>query len=139
MAKSLFPNDALKTVPDKLKAVAVQGFGRFGPFGPRGWTDSTIRFDWKQDRGALVWLPWVAIGFVLALLRGRNQFRTGQPPASWAIVVEAGLALLIVTAFIPLAWDRYFLSIQPGSAAPWPRSRSSKSMTGFDRGSIENL
>jgi Dolichyl-phosphate-mannose-protein mannosyltransferase len=116
LAKSLFPNDALKTVPDKLKAVAVQGFGRFGPFGPRGWTDSTIRFDWKQDWGALVWLPWVAIGFVLAILRGRSQFRTGQPPTAWAIVVQASLALAVVTAFIPLAWDRYFLSIQPGSA-----------------------
>ena len=23
---------------------------------------------------------------------------------------------MVVTAFIPLAWDRYFLSIQPGSS-----------------------
>jgi hypothetical protein len=26
------------------------------------------------------------------------------------------VALGVVTAFIPLAWDRYFLSIQPGLA-----------------------
>ena len=115
-AKSMFPEDALRTPLDKVKAVVVQGFGRFGPLGPRGRTDSTIRFDWKQDRGALLWLPWVAIGFVLAILRGRSQLRTGQPPAAWAIVVQAGVAWLVVTAFIPLAWDRYFLSIQPGFA-----------------------
>ena len=69
-AKSSFPNDALTTPLDKIKAVAVQGFGRFGPFGPRGWTDSTIRFDWEQDRGRLVWLPWVVLGLVAACRRG---------------------------------------------------------------------
>ena len=115
-AKSIFPDDALVSPLDKLKVLVVQGFGRFGPFGPRGRTDSTIRYDWRQDRGSLIWLPWVGLGFVLALLRGRHQFRDGEPATSWAIVVQASVALLIVTSFIPLAWDRYFLSIQPGSA-----------------------
>ena len=116
IAKSSFPDDALNNPIEKVEAVAVQGFGRFGPIGPRGRTDSTIRYDWAQDRGALIWLPWVVVGFLAACGRGRVQLRKGDPPAAWAVAVQAGLASLVVTAFIPLAWDRYFLSIQPGFA-----------------------
>ena len=116
LAMSQFPADALRTPLEKVEAVAVQGFGRFGPLGPRGRTDSTVRFDARQDRGAWAWLPWVVAGFVCSLARGRDQLRRGEPPAAWAIALQAGVALAVVTAFIPLAWDRYFLSIQPGSA-----------------------
>jgi hypothetical protein len=115
-AKQIFPNDALRGPFEKIKAVAVQGFGRFGPFGPRGWTDSTRRFDRKQDSGGLVWLPWVMAGFVASLAIGRRQYRRVEPPTAWAIALQAVIALATVTSFIPLAWDRYFLSIQPGSA-----------------------
>jgi hypothetical protein len=115
-ARSMFPADALSTPIEKTGAVVVQGFGRFGHFGTRGWTDSTIRFDWEQDRGALIWLPWVALGLGFALARGRAQLQAGQPPTAWAVAIQAGVALVVVTAFIPLAWDRYFLSIQPGFA-----------------------
>ena len=69
-----------------------------------------------QDRGAILWLPWVALGLVAAIARGRSQLRAGEPPAAWAIAAQSLVALLVVTSFIPLAWDRYFLSIQPGSA-----------------------
>jgi hypothetical protein len=55
-------------------------------------------------------------GLVAAFTRGFRQFRVGDPPAAWAVVLQAGVATLVVTAFIPLAWDRYFLSIQPGFA-----------------------
>jgi len=115
-ARSIFPADALKGARQKVEAVAVQGFGRFGPFGPRGRTDSTIRFDSRQDWGAWAWLPWVAAGFAVAIARGRSQLRAGRPPTAWAIAAQATVALATVTVFIPLAWDRYFLSIQPGSA-----------------------
>jgi 4-amino-4-deoxy-L-arabinose transferase-like glycosyltransferase len=115
-AQSIFPKDALGTPLEKGEAVIVQGFGRFGPFGPRGWTDSTIRYDWKQDRGALIWLPIVCLGGLAAWKSGLRQYRVGEPPTAWAIVTQALVALVIVTAFIPLAWDRYFLSIQPGFA-----------------------
>ena len=115
-ARLMFPADALTTPLEKVAAVAVQGFGRFGHFGTRGWTDSTTRFDWDQDRGTLIWLPWVIVGLAFALARGRRQLRAGEPPTAWAVAVQAGVALGVVTAFIPLAWDRYFLSIQPGFA-----------------------
>ena len=104
------------TARDKVAAVAVQGFGRFGPFGPRGWTNSTVRYEWKQDRGAVAWLPLVALGGLVALRRGWRQHRAGEPPSAWAVLIQASLATVVVTAFIPLAWDRYFLSIQPGFA-----------------------
>jgi 4-amino-4-deoxy-L-arabinose transferase-like glycosyltransferase len=115
-ARTQFPNDALNSPLEKIQAVAIQGFGRFGPFGPRGRSDSTVRYDWGQDWGSILWLPWVALGLVAALVRGREQLMAGEPPAAWAIVAQTTVALVVVTAFIPLAWDRYFLSMQPGSA-----------------------
>ena len=115
-AKDLFPNDALRTLAQKNEVVRVQGFGRFGPFGPRGRSDSTIRFDPKQDWGAYIWLPLVVVSTLLVFLRGRAEIIHERPPVSWAVLVQAGLATLVVTLFIPLAWDRYFLSIQPGYA-----------------------
>jgi hypothetical protein len=98
---------------EKLKAVAVQGLGRFGPFGP--WrSHPPVRYDWVQDRGALVWGPWVLIGAVWAGFRGRRQLREGAPPTAWAILLQAVLALVTVTIYIPLAWDRYYLPIESG-------------------------
>jgi hypothetical protein len=111
----LFPHNALNTPLEKLAVAAVQGFGRFGPFGPRK-DDSTKRFDRSQDWGATLWLPWVAAGLVWALARGRRQCAAGEPPTAWAIAVAAVVAALVVTAYLPLAWDRYLLSLQPGSA-----------------------
>ena len=115
-AKSIFPKDSLVTLRKKVEVVIVQGFGRFGPFGVRGRSDSTIRFETRQDSAAWIWLPLVTLGFVAALVRGKVQFGRGETPTAWAIAVQALVAGIIVTAFIPLAWDRYFLSLQPGWA-----------------------
>jgi hypothetical protein len=98
---------------EQLKAVAVQGFGRFGPFGP--WrSHPPVRYDWAQDRGAIVWGPWVLMGALWAGFRGRSQLREGVPPTAWAILLQAVLALVTVTIYIPMAWDRYFLPIESG-------------------------
>jgi hypothetical protein len=110
-----FPDDALNSWGDKFSTVFVQGFGRFGPFG-RLHSDSTIRYDLAQDWGAALYLPVVFAGTVLAFGRGRRQYRQGEPPTAWAILVQALIAFFTVALFIPLAWDRYFLSIQAGSA-----------------------
>ena len=61
--RTFFPNDALNGLREKVEAVAVQGFGRFGPFGPPGRSDSTVRFEARQDWGAWLWVPWVGLGF----------------------------------------------------------------------------
>ncbi|MBX6313050.1 MAG: phospholipid carrier-dependent glycosyltransferase [Isosphaeraceae bacterium] len=117
-AQKLFPSYALTTPIEKLKVVAVQGFGRFGLFGPRD-HDSTKpypRFDAHRDRGAWLWLPWVLAGAAWAVVRGGRQARAGQPPTAWAALLQAAVAFGTITAFIPLAWDRYVLSIQPGAA-----------------------
>lgn len=111
----LFTHNALPTVFDKVATVGIQGFGRFGPFGPHA-SDSTVRYDPRQDWGAALWLPLVVVGIVVAGFRGRAQSRQGEPPTAWAILVQVGVAMLVVTAYLPLAWDRYYLSIQPGSA-----------------------
>ncbi|MGE5754534.1 MAG: 4-amino-4-deoxy-L-arabinose transferase, partial [Planctomycetaceae bacterium] len=112
---ALFSDYALRTPADKLAAVAVQGFGRFGPLGPSH-SNSRVRFEWRQDRGGLLWGPCVVAGASWALVRGLRQRARGEPPTSWAVLVAASVAALIVTAYLPLAWDRYFLSLQPGSA-----------------------
>ncbi|WP_422925978.1 ArnT family glycosyltransferase [Singulisphaera sp. PoT] len=110
-----FPHNALRTAPEKLETVAVQGFGRFGPMGPKQ-TDSTRRFDFAQDKGAIVWLPWVLAGGVLAWLAGRRQWREGEPTTGWALLAISLVSLVVVSSYLPLAWDRYFISLQPWSA-----------------------
>lgn len=114
-AALMFPHNALMTIDQKVAAVAVQGYGRFGPLGP-GHTDSTKRFDLAQDWGTIVWLPLVLAGLGLQLSRGRVQRLKGEPDTSVLLVLMVGLAAVVVTSFIPLAWDRYYLSIQPGAA-----------------------
>jgi hypothetical protein len=113
--KGIFPHNALETSLEKVKVVLVQGFGRFGVFGPRR-NDSTRRIDRAQDWGAVVWLPWVVLGAASLAARGFTEYDSGEPPTAWAILLEAGLALIVVTAYLPLAWDRYFLSLQAGSS-----------------------
>ncbi len=143
--KILFPHDALRTPVEKLAVLLVQGFGRFGPFGPRH-SDSRRRHDAAQDWGALVWIPCVVAGVSWSLVRGHRQYASGEPPTAWAILVESAVALTLVTAYLPLAWDRYFLSIQPGSALlaagaavaaadSLVRSRSRRAREGDDRSS----
>lgn len=112
--KRMFPHNALDTGGAKAAAVAVQGFGRFGPFGPSH-SDSTRRFDARQDWGALLWWPWVASGAWWAWRRGRAQDQSGSPPTAWAVLAHFGVALVVVTAYLPMAWDRYYLPIQAPS------------------------
>ncbi len=114
-AMTQFPHNALPTLMEKVPAVAVQAFGRFGPLGPPR-TNSEIRFDRAQDWGAWIFGPLVLVGFAAAIVWGRRQVREACPPTTWAVAVQAVLSLAVVTAFIPLAWDRYYLSIQAGSA-----------------------
>lgn len=111
----LFPHNALPTAFDKVATICVQGFGRFGPFGPHV-ANSRIRYDRQQDWGASLWLPLVVFGAVVGLVRGQAQMKAGEPPTAWALLLQAGVALVVVTAYLPLAWDRYYLSLQPGSA-----------------------
>ena len=113
--KISFPNDALVRLPEKISVVLVQGFGRFGPFGPRE-SDSTIRFELRQDWGIVLWLPLVAFGLFESVRLGRQQLRAGRPPAGWALVVWAVCAWAVVTIYLPMAWDRYQLPIQSGNA-----------------------
>lgn len=117
-AKDAFPHNALRTPADKLIAAVAQGFGRFGPLGPQD-HDSTVpypRFSWSRDWGALPWGLAVAAGAVVHWRRGRAQRLGGEPPSSWAVLTMAALAFSTVTAFLPLAWDRYYLSLQPAAA-----------------------
>jgi 4-amino-4-deoxy-L-arabinose transferase-like glycosyltransferase len=110
-----FSHNALKTLSDRVAVVAVQGFGRFGPLGPAR-SDSTRRFDARQDWGAAIWLPLVVLGAVATVRRGRVQLRGGSPPTAWAVAVWAAVAVAAVTAYLPLAWDRYLLPIQAPAA-----------------------
>lgn len=117
-ARARFPHEALLTPFEKLAAVSVQGFGRFGPLGPRD-HDSTVpyaRFDMRRDWGALIWLPCVLAGAVVLVFRGRGQCKAGSVPLAWFVVLFALVSASVVTGFIPMAWDRYYLSLQAPAA-----------------------
>ena len=111
----MFPHNALFAAREKIAVAAVQGFGRFGPFGPTR-NDSTIRYDRAQDWGACVWLPLVLVGALVSAARGWSERRAGRSPTSWALLVYWLVALAVVTAYLPMAWDRYQLPIQAPSA-----------------------
>lgn len=121
IALSRFPSDALPTLGDKCEVFLVQGFGRFGPFGPAR-SDSRIRFDFKQDRGESVWAPIVFAGLVLAAIRGFGRSEETRsvdlsaPPGTQILIIQTIVAWTTVVLFLPLAWDRYLLSIQPAAA-----------------------
>ncbi|GIW87773.1 MAG: hypothetical protein KatS3mg108_2097 [Isosphaeraceae bacterium] len=117
-AKRAFPEYALWTPVEKLAAVVVQGLGRFGPLGPAD-HDSRVpypRFAWSRDWGAAPWGLAVVAGMVVLVRRGRMQWRSGEPATGWAIVVMALVVFGVVTSFLPLAWDRYYLPLQPAAA-----------------------
>jgi 4-amino-4-deoxy-L-arabinose transferase-like glycosyltransferase len=118
MARSqqrMFAHNALEAPLDRAAVVLVQGFGRFGPFGP-GKSDSTRRYDPSQDFGVLVWLPLVLAGLAASIALGARQRREGSMPTAWALVLWAGVAVGVVTAYLPMAWDRYQLPIQAPAA-----------------------
>ena len=51
----------VRSPADKVAVFAVQGFGRFGPFGPRK-SNSEVRYQLAQDWGLVLWWPLVLIG-----------------------------------------------------------------------------
>jgi hypothetical protein len=114
--KKRFPDDALFEITEKARVVLVQGFGRFGPFGPRS-ADSRVRYDFTQDWGMFLWLPLVLVGLRESIRLGCRQLRAGKPPAGLALVAWAVCAWTVVTLYLPMAWDRYELPIQSGNAA----------------------
>ena len=127
--KRNFPNDALTHLPEKTGVILAQGFGRFGPFGPRA-ANSRKRYDLRQDWGALLWMPLVGFGLYESVRLGLAQLRARKPPSALALVVWAVCAWTVVTLYLPMAWDRYQLPIQSGNAllaavglgALWERS-----------------
>ena len=70
--------DALRSTVDKVKVFAVQGFGRFGPFGPAK-SNSEVRYDLGQDWGAVFWWPLVLFGVFQTIRLGRDQLRRVSP------------------------------------------------------------
>jgi 4-amino-4-deoxy-L-arabinose transferase-like glycosyltransferase len=109
--KKRFPHNALHSLKDKFTTTLVQGFGRFGPFGPSE-PDSKIRYDPRQDWGVVIWLPLVGAGACWAALQGRWQNRSGELPTAWAVLLHFAIALGVVSMYVPMAWDRYFLPFQ---------------------------
>jgi hypothetical protein len=118
-----FPHNALNDIGEKIKVFAVQGFGRFGLLGPSGsalptgkmakkhqphdWapfgpiaSDSRVRYDIRQDWGLIVWAPLVLIGLIQTVRLGRR------------LILWATITWGVVTAYLPMAWDRYLMPPQ---------------------------
>ncbi len=113
--KLTFPHNALNDPLEKAKVFVVQGFGRFGPLGPSE-SDSVKRYDWKQDRGAFVWMPLVLVGGWFAMKLGLRQLSLREYPTGLAVLAYAAVAWGVVAYYLPMAWDRYLLPIQAPAA-----------------------
>jgi 4-amino-4-deoxy-L-arabinose transferase-like glycosyltransferase len=113
--QEMYAHNALHSLSDRVAVVLIQGFGRFGPLGPRK-SDSTRRYDLRQDWGALLWLPLVLAGVIWALWLGRMQLGDSQAPTGWALIMWSALTLVVVMVYLPMAWDRYQLPIQAPAA-----------------------
>ncbi len=113
--KRSMSHNAMVTPGDKLSVLAVQGFGRFGPFGP-GKSDSTVRYQLAQDWGLILWLPLVLYGAYASARLGFGQLRNGQAPTALALLIWAVVAWGVIGAYLPMAWDRYLLPIQAPNA-----------------------
>ena len=129
--------DALRTVGERAKVVLVQGFGRFGLFGPRA-ADSTRRFDLRQDWGALFWLPFVCFGFFESVRLGRQQLAAGKPPLALLLLVWAVSAWAVVTCIC--RWPGTVISFRLKAATPcWRRWVCAPSGTESPRGVVCEL
>ena len=53
---------------------------------------------------------------MISIRLGKHQHRRPRPPTAWVLIVWACLALGVVTAYLPMAWDRYQLPIQAPAA-----------------------
>jgi hypothetical protein len=110
-----FLPDVVRSPFDKAAVFAVQGFGRFGPLGPAE-ANSKIRYERCQDWGLVLWWPLVLVGIYRTFRLGRRQLREGAPPTAFALLVWALVSWAVVAAYLPMAWDRYFLPIQAPNA-----------------------
>ena len=106
----------VRACPRRASVILVQGFGRFGPFGPRAAELERSDMTSRQDWGVVLWLPLVCFGLYEAMRLGVEQLRAGKPPVALALVVWAVCAWAVVTLYLPMAWDRYQLPIQSGNA-----------------------
>ena len=110
-----FSRDLTQTPPEKLGVFVVQGFGRFGPFGPSQ-SNSEVRYERRQDWGVVLWFPLVLFGIYRSWRLGMAQLRAGEPPTALALLVWAFVSWAVVASYLPLAWDRYLLPIQAPNA-----------------------
>jgi 4-amino-4-deoxy-L-arabinose transferase-like glycosyltransferase len=111
----VYPHYALLRPAERLGIAAVQGFGRFSPLGAR-YSNVSVRYDRAQDWPVVLWLPLCALGAFAMAREGRRQRDRGEPPAAWAALALVGVTIGTVVAYLPMAWDRYLLPIQPPAA-----------------------
>jgi 4-amino-4-deoxy-L-arabinose transferase-like glycosyltransferase len=135
-----YSDDALTGIPDRVKVLFVQGLGRFGPLGPAE-SDSTIRFDLRQDWGLVLWAPLLLLGLVESIRLSRTQLALAEAPTAAALLIWVALAWMVLAVYLPMAWDRYLLPLQSGHAllgglaiaAIWDRLRA-RQLKGARRG-----
>ncbi len=112
----LFTHNALPTVFDKVATVGIKEVRPVRPV--QGPMRQTRRYGTiEAGLGAAPSAPLVVVGAVVAVLRGRaattQRGSRPRPGQSW---YKSEWPCSSSRPTLPLAWDRYYLSIQPGSA-----------------------
>ena len=75
-----------------------------------------MRYEVRQDWGLIAWGPLVLIGLVQSFRLGCRQLRAGEAPTGIALVLWGAITWVVVTIYLPMAWDRYLLPPQSVNA-----------------------
>lgn len=108
LLENRFPEDSLRSIPDRLWAIWYEGMGRWSFAGA-----------WQvpQSVAAVIGLSAVVGGLWWCLSQGSRQWWMGQLPMTWLLIGWLGVEILILSRELTLDWDRYYLGIVAQTAA----------------------
>jgi len=102
LEKNRFPEASLPTTGARLKAIVVEGIGRWSFAG---------RLGLQPETAAIPATFLVLIGVLWCIGEGRRQWKMGMLPLTWIFVTWLVTEVVVLSRELTLNWDRYYLDI----------------------------
>lgn len=102
VAKNRFPEASLPTLGDRLRAIVIEGIGRWSYAGRLGLAPSTA---------AIPATILVLIGVWWCVGEGRRHWKMGMLPLTWIFPIWLFTEVVVLSRELTLNWDRYFLDV----------------------------